>query len=97
MPKGRNAMARCGIAAVLLLWLAPPCMAKEPRSAEDYFKRGLARYTARDLEGAIEDFTKAIVVNSNIDTRALKRIKHVKSDQYNNGSSDLSEKCLGDG
>jgi tetratricopeptide (TPR) repeat protein len=67
-------------------------MAKEPRSAEDHFKRGLARYAARDLEGAIEDFTKAIVVNSNFDTRALKRIKHVKSDQYNNGSSDLSEK-----
>ncbi len=90
MPIGKCAFAHCGIAAILLLGLSSLCVAKEPRSAEDYFRRGLARYAARDLDGAIEDFSNAIVVNSNINTRALKRIEHVESDQYNHDPSAWS-------
>ncbi len=87
----RNAVARCGIAAMLLLRLASPCMAKEPHSAEDYFKRGLSRYAARDLDGAIGDFTTAIMLNSRIDTGALKRLVRIESTLDSQGRSGLTD------
>ncbi len=89
MNKRRKAIAPWGVAIVLLLWLASPCWAEEPQSAEKYFTRGRARYTAGDFDGAIEDFTSAIILNSSLDARAHKQ---VKKDRVINDSFDLSEK-----
>ncbi len=85
-------MALCWIAAVFCI--AFPSLAKEPRSPEDYLRRGIERYTATDYDGAIEDFTNAIVVNSNLDSRAVKRIKQVRSSPSSDASSDSSKKFL---
>jgi tetratricopeptide (TPR) repeat protein len=46
---------------MLLLALATSrAQAQTLRSTEDYFKRGVARYQQRDLEGALSDFERAI-------------------------------------
>lgn len=81
-------MAPWGVAVVLLFGLVSPCMAKEPRTAEEYFRRGLVRYAAGDLDGAIEDFTNAIAVNSNIDAGALKLLRRINSRYDKDGRFD---------
>ncbi len=63
---------------------------KDPRSARDYFERGLARTDAGDSSGAIEDFTNAIALNSNM--QAPKRAK--KSELDNRGQRGPHEKLV---
>ncbi len=49
----------------ICLLMAPRAgAAKDPGSAEGYFNRGIARYTSGDLAGAVQDFTRAIEMNS---------------------------------
>jgi tetratricopeptide (TPR) repeat protein len=54
---------------ILLLSFASPAVGKEPRSAQEYFKRGTSRYAAADYSGAIEDFSTAIRLNSHIQSK----------------------------
>ena len=48
---------------IYLLILTPGVHAQEPRSADEYSQRGIARFRKNDLDGAIADFTKVIELN----------------------------------
>jgi tetratricopeptide (TPR) repeat protein len=51
---------------IFLLSFASHAAGKEPRSAQEYLKRGTSRYAAANYSGAIEDFSTAIRLNSHI-------------------------------
>ena len=52
---------KCLVAVCLLF---PACLlAQTPKNARDYLKRGLSHYNKGDLEGAVNDFTKALEIN----------------------------------
>ncbi len=87
-----QAVALSGLTAAFVFCLVCPCPAKEPRCERDYFERGLARAEAGDANGAIEDFTHAIALNSN--ARVLKKVKQQRLDLDSGQQSDLSEKVL---
>ena len=44
----------------LLLFTATATQAQNLRSAKDYFKRGISRFSKGDLDGAITEYNKAI-------------------------------------
>ena len=48
---------------ICLLILTPGAHGQEPRSADEYSQRGIARFQKKDLDGAIADFTKVIEMN----------------------------------
>lgn len=48
---------------VSLLFLIPAGQGQEPKSADEYSQRGIARFQKNDLDGAIADFTKVIEMN----------------------------------
>src|SRR5215469_16537305 len=52
------------VVAIFLGFSAIELRAQTPRAAQKYLERGVARYKAGDLDGAIADFDKAIELNS---------------------------------
>ncbi len=94
MSSQRSAVGLCWFAALCLICAALPCLAKEPRSARDYFERGLARAQAGESGSAIEDFTNAIALNSRLDTRALKHAKILEPNLENKRRTGLGQKVL---
>ncbi len=92
MPERTKTSALCWLTLISLFALIRPCPAKEPRCARDYFERGLARTRAGDSDGAIDDFTKAIVLNSN--TRSRKQVKQLGSGLDNEEGTSLNETYL---
>jgi tetratricopeptide (TPR) repeat protein len=48
------------IAFAALLLFAQAAFAQAPRSAEDFYNRGLQRQAAGDLDGALADYAEAI-------------------------------------
>ena len=55
-------MRFCSILFIYLLILTPGAQGQEPRSADEYSQRGIARFQKNDLDGAIADFTKVIEI-----------------------------------
>jgi tetratricopeptide (TPR) repeat protein len=49
---------------VVFLFMAWPVQGQTPITADDYLRRGAARHSQGDLDGAISDFTKAIEIDS---------------------------------
>ncbi|MEK6278878.1 MAG: tetratricopeptide repeat protein [Acidobacteriota bacterium] len=47
---------------VVLLCLFGVAVGQAPRTAEDYNNRGLERQTTGDMEGAIQDYTRALSI-----------------------------------
>jgi tetratricopeptide (TPR) repeat protein len=47
--------------------------AQTPSSANDHYEHGAKRFQRGDLDGAIEDFTKAISISSHVDSNQLTR------------------------
>ena len=47
----------------IYLLILTPAQGQEPRSADEYSQRGIARFQNNDLDGAIADFTKVIEMN----------------------------------
>jgi tetratricopeptide (TPR) repeat protein len=62
-------MQRCRITSIVgcLSLLALAVAAQTPRTAQDCFKRGLARYQKGDYAGALEEYTRAIELSSRLD------------------------------
>ena len=52
-------MRRFGGAFILLLVCLGAVVAQEPQSAVDYYNRGVDRYNAHDVDGAIADWTSS--------------------------------------
>jgi tetratricopeptide (TPR) repeat protein len=71
--KGGNMRFFIHTILVVLLFVPSSLSAAGPNSAEVYFKRGLARYAAGDLEGSIADFSRAIELNSGFKNSSLRR------------------------
>jgi tetratricopeptide (TPR) repeat protein len=49
---------------LVFLIVAWPVQGQTPTTADDYFRRGAARHTKGDLDGAISDYTRAIEIDS---------------------------------
>jgi tetratricopeptide (TPR) repeat protein len=56
-------MKRISFLLLFILLLATNIQAQNTRSAKEYVKRGIARFSQGDLEGAIANYEKAIEVN----------------------------------
>jgi tetratricopeptide (TPR) repeat protein len=54
------------LSILLLSLVSSAVQAQTPRTPEDYFKRGVARYDKGDYEGAIADYDLAIEINSRL-------------------------------
>ncbi len=55
--------ARIGLALMLLFGFTPAQKSENPVSAEDFYRRGLAKTKSRGCDYAVEDFDKAIELN----------------------------------
>ena len=56
---------------VLVIAFPFTSVSQTPRTAEDYNNRGLQRQSGGDLDGAIEDYTKALSVKANAKVHAV--------------------------
>ena len=56
-------MSFFSILFISLLVMSPATQGQEPKSADEYTQRGIARFQQHDLDGAIADFTKVIEMN----------------------------------
>ena len=56
---------------LLVVALANVAHGQTPRTAEDYNNRGLERQGKGDIEGAIDDYTKAIALKARPNTIAI--------------------------
>jgi tetratricopeptide (TPR) repeat protein len=55
------------VAAMALFSLAAaPALAQTPRNIEEFFKRGVNRYQQGDLDGARQDFDRALELDANL-------------------------------
>jgi tetratricopeptide (TPR) repeat protein len=66
-----------------LVYSIPAALAQTPKSAEDYNNRGVTRRGNGDIEGAIEDFTKAV---------SMKGPSMILAAAYNNRANALFSK-----
>src|SRR5690242_7067332 len=76
-------MNRCQLLLLIALISSTQSLVQTPKSAEDYNNRGVTRRSQGDIEGAIEDFTKAI---------SLKGIPMILAAAYNNRANALLSK-----
>src|ERR1700682_2263070 len=59
------------LGALFLIFSFQVICAQTPRTAEDYNNRGLERQGKGDIEGAIDDYTKAIALKARPNTIAI--------------------------
>ena len=63
-----------------------------PSSAHDYFKRGISHYNKGDLEGAVNDFTKALEINPEMSDALVARGKALRlKGDYDGAIRDFEE------
>jgi tetratricopeptide (TPR) repeat protein len=67
---------------VYLLALTGVAAAQTPHTANDYFKRGVARYDQGDMDGAIADYDQAIALNSRF-THAKRSSPKTTTNEFN--------------
>src|ERR1044072_418514 len=60
---------------LLLILPAPVVQAQNPRSSRDFVKRGLTRFSKGDLDGAINDYNRAVEMDSRLAEAHINRRK----------------------
>jgi tetratricopeptide (TPR) repeat protein len=78
----------------LLVFAAPTVRAQNPRSAKDFVKRGLTRFTKGDLDGAVNDYTRAIEMDSRLADAHLNRGKAKRAKGDLDGAISDYEKAI---
>ena len=78
---------------IYLLILTPGVQGQEPKSADEYSQRGIARFQKNDLEGAIADFTKVIEMNGKDQAFCyyFRGMAHYRKGDSNQAIDDLSK------
>jgi len=77
--------------ALLLFFSAALVQAQTPASASNYFDHGTRRYQKGDLNGAIEDFTRAIEISSRLGPTKLVRGNSMRGASGFSDSDSVSE------
>ena len=78
---------------IYLLILTPGAQGQEPKSADEYSQRAIARFQKNDLEGAIADFTKVIEMNGKDQAFCyyFRGMAHYRKGDSNQAIDDLSK------
>ena len=78
---------------IYLLILTPGAHGQEPKSADEYSQRAIARFQKNDLDGAIADFTKAIEMNGKDQAFCyyFRGMAHYRKGDSNQAIDDLSK------
>ena len=78
---------------IYLLILSPGAHGQEPRSADEYSQRGIARFQKNDLDGAIADFTQVIELKGKDQAFCyyFRGMAHYRKGNFNQAIDDLSK------
>lgn len=68
-----SSLTRIIVMSALLIVSTVVCVAQTPGTAEEFYNRGVDRQNARDFQGAIADYTKALELNPRLSQAYLNR------------------------